>query len=75
MNIIIYAAGSESVSTLKVMSFNLWHGLGQINNGHRKGLEAILLSDADVVGTQETVDNVSGSNAYQAKKIAEELGW
>lgn len=75
VNIIVYAAGSESVGTLKVMSFNLWHGLGQINNGHRKGLEAIILSDADVIGTQETVDNVSGSGAYQAKKIADALGW
>ncbi|SHI85908.1 Exonuclease III [Rubritalea squalenifaciens DSM 18772] len=75
MNIIIYAAGSESVSTLKVMSFNMWHGLGQINNGHRKGLEAIILADADIIGTQETVDNVSGSNVNQAQKIATDLGW
>ena len=75
MSIEVFAVGSEDVSELKVLSFNIWHGLGKINFGHRKGIEAILLSGADLIGTQETVDNVSGSGVYQAKQIAEELGW
>ncbi len=75
MHIEVFAAGAEVVTELKVLSFNLWHGLGKINFGHRKGVEAIILSGADLIGTQETVDNVSGTNAYQAKKIAELLGW
>lgn len=75
MNIEVFANGAESVPELKVLSFNLWHGLGQINYGHRKGIEAIILSGADIIGTQETVDNVSGTNAYQAQVIADALGW
>lgn len=75
MTIEVCAAGAESITELKVLSFNLWHGLGKINFGHRKGVEAIILSGADLIGTQETVDNVSGTNAYQAQKIADLLGW
>ena len=71
----VFLAGTESVTSLKVMSFNLWHGFGSINNGHRKGLDAVILSGADLIGTQETVDNVSGSNVYQVRKLAEDLGW
>jgi len=29
----------------------------------------------DIIGTQETVDNASGSNAYRVQTIADELGW
>ncbi|MFD2159720.1 endonuclease/exonuclease/phosphatase family protein [Rubritalea tangerina] len=75
MEIEVFASGQEVVDEIKVLSFNLWHGLGKINYGHRKGIEAVLLSGADIIGTQETVDNVSGSGVYQAQQIAEELGW
>jgi len=56
------------VTELKVMSFNLWHGFGQINDGYRKGLEAIILSDVDIVGTQETVANQTTGN-YQVQQL------
>ena len=75
MTIEVFAPETERVETLKVLSYNLWHGLGTINGGHRKGIEGILLSDADLVGTQETVDNVSGSGVYQARRLADQLGW
>lgn len=75
MKIHVFAPGTESVTELKMLSFNFWHGFGKINNGYRKGLEAIILSDADIIGTQETRDNVSGSNHYQAERLASDLGW
>ncbi|BDS08176.1 hypothetical protein NT6N_32160 [Oceaniferula spumae] len=75
MTIKVFASGAEAVSQIKVLSYNLWHGFGKINNGHRKGLESIIQSDADIIGTQETVDNVSGSNVFQAQAVAEALGW
>ncbi|MGB0992905.1 MAG: endonuclease/exonuclease/phosphatase family protein [Akkermansiaceae bacterium] len=75
MTIEVFKSGTEEVRQLKIMSYNAWHGWGQINNGHRKGLESIILSGADVIGMQESHDNVSGSNVYQPQKIANDLGW
>lgn len=75
MTIEVFQPGTEAISELKVLSYNLWHGWGKVNDGHRKGMASIILSDADLIGTQETVDNVSGSGIYQAQKIAELLGW
>ena len=71
----VFKPGTEVVRELKVMSYNAWHGWGQINNGHSKGLESIVLSGADVIGMQESTDNVSGSGVYQPQKIANDLGW
>lgn len=75
LTIPVFLAGQEQVSQLKVMSYNLWHGWGQVDSGEDKGLDSVILSGADVIGTQETVDNVSGSNAYRVKTIADQLGW
>jgi endonuclease/exonuclease/phosphatase family metal-dependent hydrolase len=74
MTIRVFAPGTESVTELKVMSFNLWHGFGQVNDGFRKGLEAIIISDADIIGTQETVENITTGN-YQVQELAQALGW
>ncbi|BCU77696.1 endonuclease/exonuclease/phosphatase family protein [Luteolibacter sp. LG18] len=71
----VFATGQEQVSQIKVMSYNLFHGWGQMNDGQNKGLDSVILSGADIIGTQETVDNVSGSNAYQVQTIANQLGW
>jgi endonuclease/exonuclease/phosphatase family metal-dependent hydrolase len=57
------------------MSYNLWHGWGQVNQGATKGIRSIIEADVDIIGTQETVDNASGSNAYRVQTIADELGW
>lgn len=75
VNLQVFAVGAELPVNLKVISYNLWHGFGQINNGHRKGIESVILSDADIIATQETVDNASGAGTYQAQKIAQDLGW
>ncbi len=75
MTIPVFLPGQEEVPELRVMSYNLWHGWGQVNGGFEKGIRSIITADVDIIGTQETVDNASGSNAYQVQAIAEELGW
>lgn len=75
LRIPVFASGTEVVPRLKVMSYNAWHGWGQIAQGHRKGLESIILADVDIVGMQESTDNVSGSGIYQPQKLADDLGW
>jgi len=74
MTIEVFAPGTEVVTDLKVLSFNFWHGYGMINDGYRKGLEAIILSDADIIGSQETVANQTTGN-YQVQELAQDLGW
>lgn len=75
MTIPVHAPGQEQVASLRVMSYNFWHGWGQVDGGVKKGIRSIIESGADVIGTQETVDNASGANAYRVETIAEELGW
>jgi hypothetical protein len=75
MSIPVFQAGQEQVDVLRVMSYNLWHGWGQVNSGATKGIRSIIEADVDIIGTQETVDNASGSNAYRVQTIADELGW
>jgi endonuclease/exonuclease/phosphatase family metal-dependent hydrolase len=75
MAIPVFIAGQEQVPELRVMSYNLWHGWGQVNQGATKGIRSIIEADVDIIGTQETVDNASGSDAYRVQTIANELGW
>lgn len=75
MSVEVFPAGQEQVDVLRVMSYNLWHGWGRMNQGAAKGIRSIIEADVDIIGTQETVDNVSGSNAYHVQTIANELGW
>ena len=75
MSVQVFATGQEQVSELRVMSYNLFHGWGQMNDGGNKGIRSIIEADVDIIGTQETVDNSSGSNAYRVQTIADELGW
>jgi hypothetical protein len=75
MTIQVFQSGQEHVDVLRVMSYNLWHGWGQVNQGSTKGIRSIIEADVDIIGTQETVDNVSGANAYRVQTIANELGW
>ena len=75
MSIPVFAAGQEQVAELRVMSYNLWHGWSRMNQGAAKGIRSIIEADVDIIGTQETVDGTSGSNAYRVQTIAEELGW
>lgn len=75
LQIEVCASGAEVVHELKIMSYNAWHGWGKMNEGYRKGLESIILSGADIIGMQESTDNVSGSGGYQPEKLARDLGW
>jgi HAD superfamily hydrolase (TIGR01509 family) len=54
--------------TLRVMSWNLWHGGMKVDDHRVKQLKVILDTEADVVGLQET-----GGTA--AQELAEALGW
>ncbi|MDR1957483.1 MAG: endonuclease/exonuclease/phosphatase family protein [Planctomycetaceae bacterium] len=58
----------RNVSTLKVMSFNIWIGGGK---SIEETTRVIKETAADIVGIQEASKN--GSNT--AEKIAEEMGW
>ncbi|MEV0381566.1 endonuclease/exonuclease/phosphatase family protein [Nonomuraea sp. NPDC050643] len=64
----IRVGGQDLVPELKVMSFNLWHGGGQVDGGREKQLRFLLTSDVDVVGLQET-------SATSTRELAEALGW
>ncbi|SHI85866.1 Exonuclease III [Rubritalea squalenifaciens DSM 18772] len=74
LKIPVHRLASEKVTELKIMSFNMWRGLGWINDGYRKGLNAIILSDADVIGIQEGKNTVS-SGEYILPQLARDLGW
>lgn len=52
---------------LRVMTFNVWHGGGEVAGGRDKIVDAILAAGADLVGMQET----NGVAAY----VAQRLGW
>ncbi len=73
MTIEVFAQGKESVRHLKVMSFNLLGALSVMDNGYRKGLNAIILSDADIIGTQESFHRTI--KVYVPEKLASDLGW
>ncbi|MBA4352739.1 MAG: hypothetical protein C0427_16015, partial [Rhodobacter sp.] len=45
------AATAQEETRLKVLSFNIWYGGDQVS--FAKVIEAIRLSDADIVGLQE----------------------
>lgn len=63
----VFAQGAAWVEQVRVMTFNVWVGSGNVSDGSRKGLHAILKSGADLVGIQE--------NQSAASKWATELGW
>lgn len=53
---------------LTLMSYNVWKGWSQVDDGFQKGIDSIRESKADVVGLQEASPEL-------AQKIAEALGW
>ncbi|WP_256104436.1 endonuclease/exonuclease/phosphatase family protein [Streptomyces sp. ODS05-4] len=61
-------AAPAAAGRLTVMSFNTWHGGGQVADGFTKTVDAIRGSGADVVALQE-------SNGDVARRIADRLGW
>ena len=65
-------------NTLRVMTFNLWHGGDAVelprDTTVKYQLEAIRRANADVVGFQEQTANQS-DNASRAQLLADSLGW
>lgn len=55
-------------TTVRVMSFNLWHGGTSVEDGPAKQAAFIESSGADLVGVQE-------SDGTAARDLARELGW
>jgi endonuclease/exonuclease/phosphatase family metal-dependent hydrolase len=65
--------GAESV---RVMTFNIWHGGEAGNQPLSQTLEVIRAANADVVGLQETHGNAEGSaQPDNGRKLAGMLGW
>jgi endonuclease/exonuclease/phosphatase family metal-dependent hydrolase len=73
----LFAAGFASAETIRVMSFNLWHGGDAGKQPLEQTVAVIKASKADVVGLQETAGlAAAGANRPDnAAKIAKLLGW
>lgn len=57
-----------TIDELRVVSFNMWYGGTMVNDYHRKQLQYIVDSGADIVGLQESFP----SHSY---RLAQALGW
>lgn len=64
----IVPQGEAMVSTLTVLSFNLWFGGTPVKNYHAKQVRFITESGADIVGLQE-------STGGHAIRLAKAMGW
>ncbi|RBQ86775.1 hypothetical protein VDGD_05006 [Verticillium dahliae] len=69
LTIPVRRAGSSLVKTLRVLTFNMWHGGTQVDNYHEKQVRFLLESNVDIVGLQE---DQSGRHAH---RLANALGW
>jgi hypothetical protein len=67
LKIEVFAPGTIHLPRLKALSFNVWVGTGNVSDGYNKGLDSILISDADVVAVSE--------NNGRATQWANDLGW
>ena len=69
---------TDDVTSLRVMTFNLWHGGDAVklprDTTIKYQLEAIRRTAADVVGLQEQTTNQS-DNQSRARLLADSLGW
>lgn len=68
------AAQSE---TIRIMSFNLWHGGDAGMQPLKKSIDVIQSAKADIVGLQETRGHApkDQSRPDRAREIANQLGW
>lgn len=63
-------------TTLRVMTFNVWHGGDAGGQPLSQTVEVIRRSQADIVGIQESHgQEVNGVRPDHGAKIAEQLGW
>lgn len=67
LTIEVFAPGTVHLPKLKVLSFNIWVGTGNVSDGYNKGLDSILISDSDIVAISE--------NNGRAGEWADDLGW
>ncbi|HIG84189.1 MAG TPA: hypothetical protein EYG40_01755 [Verrucomicrobia bacterium] len=63
----VFTPGTVHLPRLKLLSFNIWVGTGNVSDGYNKGLDSILISDADIVAVCE--------NNGRAGDWANDLGW
>ncbi|TPX11710.1 uncharacterized protein E0L32_007689 [Thyridium curvatum] len=56
------------VSSLNVLTYNLWHGGTQVNDYHRKQVRFLAGGNFDIIGFQE-------STGDHANRLAKALGW
>lgn len=61
-------APAASADTIRLLSFNTWHGGSQVSGGEQKIIDAVVASGADIVAFQE-------SEGQAAMLVADALGW
>ncbi|WP_422932100.1 endonuclease/exonuclease/phosphatase family protein [Singulisphaera sp. PoT] len=71
------AGAQEAPSTIRVLSFNLWHGGDAGKQPLERTIDVILQSHADIVGLQETggIAPKDQPRPDRAAEIARRLGW
>lgn len=74
---VVCLAGVSVADTVRIMSFNMWHGGEGSVLPLKRTAEVIRAAGADVVGVQESYgrERPDGSQPDNAKKVAELLGW
>lgn len=67
LTIPVFRPGWIDLPRLKVLAFNIWVGTSRVPDGYLKGLDSIILSDADLIAICE--------NGGRAAQWAADLGW
>lgn len=74
--LLMASAHVAAATTLRVMTFNLWHGGDAGGQPLEQSAEVIRASRADVVGLQETRGHaIDGQRPDHGARLAEILGW
>lgn len=72
----LLASIAPAAETIRVMTFNLWHGGDAGKQPLSQSLKVIQAANADIVGLQETHGSAKGADRPDnARKLAELLGW
>ncbi|GAA0624878.1 endonuclease/exonuclease/phosphatase family protein [Brevundimonas kwangchunensis] len=66
--------GAPGGRPLKLVTFNIWHNLGDWTARQPLLIEAIRSADADVIALQEVLEDAAVNLPNQARTIAEALG-
>lgn len=68
VNIPLVAATAPLVKSLKVLTYNMWHGGRHVNDAHQKQVRFLATLDVDIVILQE-------STGMHGTRLATALGW